>query len=66
MGTHVTRDNAEAVRGFGGHMTFFEFINQETAGSRPDLFFVAGLASLANAGLLALTNSAMREASADT
>jgi len=46
-------------------MTLIELIKQETAGSRPDLILVAGLAGVANAGLLALTNSAIREMSTD-
>jgi putative pyoverdin transport system ATP-binding/permease protein len=46
-------------------MTLFELIKQETAGSRSDLFLVAGFSGLANAGLLVLINSAIHDTSAD-
>ncbi len=41
-------------------MTLFELIKQETAGSRRDIFLVAGLSGISNAGLLAIINSAVQ------
>jgi putative pyoverdin transport system ATP-binding/permease protein len=53
------------TRGLGGGMTLFELIKRETAGSRSDLFMVAGLAGLANAVLLVLINMAIHDPAAD-
>jgi putative ATP-binding cassette transporter len=46
-------------------MTLFELIKRETAGFRSGLIFIAALAGIANAGLLALTNSAIHDTSSD-
>src|SRR5262249_41367815 len=47
-------------------MTFFELFKQETTGFRTKVLLVAGLSGIANAGLLAIINSAAQSSSADT
>src|SRR2546425_666014 len=47
------------------HMTFFELIGQETAGSRPKILLVAALSGLAHASLFAIIISATQSPSAD-
>jgi len=63
MMTGATQHKATASGEFGGHMTLFELIKQETASSRRDILVVAGLSGIANAGLLAIINSAMQQTS---
>lgn len=46
-------------------MTLFELIQQETAGSRLNLVLIAGLSGIANAGLLAIINSAIQSTSSE-